>query len=72
MRDPDDPGGPLELSLNGCYPDEVEPELVWPAITHFTVAFLRSEFGIDPEPVGLGDAIARAFPNVPLTYEHSP
>lgn len=70
--DPDDPGGPVELSLNGCYPDELEPQRAWPVAAHFTVAFLRSTFGIDPEPVGLGDAIAHAFPNVPLTYQQSP
>jgi dienelactone hydrolase len=66
------PGGVLELAQNGCYPDEVEPAVAWPVITHFTVAFLRSVFGIDRQPVGLSDGIARAFPKVPLTYEHRP
>lgn len=71
-RDPQNPGGLLELAQNGCYPDEVDPLVAWPVITHFTVAFLRSAFGIDKQPVGLGDGIARAFPMLPLTYEHHP
>jgi predicted dienelactone hydrolase len=62
----------LNLAQNGCFPDEIDPELVWPVITHFTVAQLRSVFGIDRGPVGLANAIASAFPNVPLTYIHQP
>jgi dienelactone hydrolase len=72
VRDPQNPGGLLELAQNGCFPDEVDPEVAWPVITHFTVAFLRSVFGIDKRPVGLGDGIASAFPKLPLTYQHSP
>jgi predicted dienelactone hydrolase len=59
----------LALAQNGCFSNEIEPSLVWPVIAHFTVAELRSVFGIDPSPVGLGERIAAAFPNVPLTYE---
>jgi dienelactone hydrolase len=70
VRDPDNPGGLLELAQNGCFPDEVDPTVAWPVITHFTVAFLRSVFGIDSQAVGLGDGIADAFPKLPLTYEH--
>jgi predicted dienelactone hydrolase len=62
----------IDQSQNGCYPDEIDPRLTWPVIVHFTVAFLRSVFGIDPAPVGLGDAIASAFPTVPLTSVHQP
>jgi predicted dienelactone hydrolase len=62
----------LDLAQNGCFPDEVDPMLVWPVVSHFIVAELRSVFGIDRAPVGLGNAIASAFPNVPLTYEHQP
>ena len=62
----------VDLSQNGCYPDEIDPRVVWPVIVHFTVAFLRSVFKIDPAPVGLGDAIASAFPHVPITYVHQP
>lgn len=61
-----------DLAQNGCHPDEVDPLVAWPVIVHFTVAHLRDVFGLDPAPVGLGDAIARAFPKVPLTYEHEP
>jgi dienelactone hydrolase len=62
----------VAVAQNGCFPGEVEPRIVWPAIAHFTVAFLRSVFGIDAQPVGLGDTIASAFPKVPLTYQHQP
>ncbi len=62
----------VDLSQNGCYPDEIDPSLVWPVVAHFTVAFLRSELKIDAAPVGLGDAIASAFPAVPLSYVHQP
>jgi predicted dienelactone hydrolase len=62
----------LDLAQNGCFPDEVDPRLAWPVITHFTVAQLRSVFGIDRTPVGLGDAISSAFPGVPLVYAHRP
>ena len=72
--DPTSPSGDrlVALTQNGCFPGEVEPRIAWPAITHFTVAFLRSVFGIDPQPVGLGNAIASAFPTVPFTYQHQP
>jgi len=62
----------VELSQNGCYPDEVNPEATWPVIVHFTVAELRDVFGLDKPPVGLGDGITHAFPKVALTYEHQP
>jgi predicted dienelactone hydrolase len=64
--------GLLGLAQNGCFPDEVDPRIAWKPIAHFTVAHLRAVFGIDPAPVGLGDAMVRAFPRVPLTYEHQP
>lgn len=62
----------IDLAQNGCYPDEIDPQAVWPVIVHFTVAFLRSVFKIDRLPVGLGDAIVSAFPKVPVTYVHQP
>jgi dienelactone hydrolase len=61
-----------DLAQNGCHPDEVDPLVAWPVILHFTVAHLRDVFGIDRPPVGMGDAIASAFPKLPLTYEHRP
>ena len=72
VRNAENPGGLLELAQNGCYPDEVEPAVAWPVVTHFTVAFLRSVFGIDLQPVGLGNGIAHAFPKVPLSYVQAP
>jgi dienelactone hydrolase len=66
-------GNPLlDLAQNGCHPDEVDPIVAWPTIAHFTVAELRTVFGIDRVPVGLGDKIASAFAKVSLTYEHRP
>ena len=41
---------------------------VWEVPRHFIVAQLRDVFGIDPEPVGLGPAIADAFPPLTLQY----
>jgi hypothetical protein len=41
---------------------------VWEVPRHFIVAQLRDVFGIDPEPVGLGPAIADAFPPLELGY----
>jgi dienelactone hydrolase len=72
VRDTDNPGGLLELAQNGCFPDEVDPAVAWPVITHFTVAFLRSALGVDTQPVGLGDGIAGAFRKLPLTYTNEP
>jgi predicted dienelactone hydrolase len=62
----------IDRAQNGCFPDEVDPISAWPVIAHFTIAELRAVFGIDRTPVGLGDKIASAFPDVPLTYEHTP
>ncbi len=42
---------------------------VWEVPRHFVVAQLRSVFGIDPEPVGLGPSIADAFPPLTLDYQ---
>ena len=36
---------------------------------HFVVAQLRYVFGIDAQPVGLGPAIADAFPPLTLDYQ---
>ncbi len=44
---------------------------VWEVPRHFIVAQLRDVFGIDPEPVGLGPAIADAFPPLTLQYQFS-
>ncbi len=60
------------LANNGCAATDMPPAQFLPVVQHFTVAELRSAFGIDPQPVGLGDGIIHAFPGVTMTYEHQP
>ena len=62
----------LSLATNGCDKSNLSPQQFWPAVQHFTVAEIRSVFGIDEHPVGLGDGIASAFPGVTITYRHQP
>jgi predicted dienelactone hydrolase len=64
--------GIAALAFDGCDPDDLDPVLAWDAIQHFTVAHLRDALGVDEVPVGLGDAVLDEFPDVPITYEHSP
>ena len=61
----------VELGYNGCLPEDVPPEDVWPIIQHFTVAWLLHQTGVNEQPVGLGDAVAETFA-VPVEYEHEP
>jgi len=51
----------LRLASDGCEPDKLDPAKAFGAIDHFSVAFLRYELGIDPEPVGLNEATAASF-----------
>jgi dienelactone hydrolase len=62
----------VKLGENGCAPNDIAPERFQPIVQHFTVAELRSEFGIDPQPVGLDDSIASAFGDIPVKYQHAP
>jgi dienelactone hydrolase len=62
----------LGLALNGCKSTDIMPEQFWPIVQHFTVAELRSVFGQDPQPVGLGDSITAAFGAVKVKYQHQP
>ena len=55
-------------AAGGNYPDVKQ---VWLIPRHFIVAQLRDVFGIDPQPVGLGPAIATAFPPLTLKYQYS-
>ena len=61
-----------ELAINGCTSTDLDPPAFWAVVQHFTVAELRSVFGIDPQPVGLGDGITRAFPGISITYQDQP
>jgi predicted dienelactone hydrolase len=64
--------GIVALAFDGCDADDLDPVKAWRVIQHFTVAHLRDALGIDEEPVGLGDGVLDQFPDVPVTYEHSP
>ncbi len=61
-----------KLATNGCSATDLEPHEFWAVVQHFTVAELRNVFGIDPQPVGLGNGITRAFPGIDITYQHQP
>jgi predicted dienelactone hydrolase len=52
----------LNLAVNGCDAQHVDPAKFWPIVQHFTVAEMRSAFGIDKQPVGLGQAVTTKFP----------
>ena len=61
-----------QLGANGCAATDLPPETFQGIVQHFTVAELRSELGIDPQPVGLDDSITSAFGAVPVQYQHAP
>ncbi len=48
----------------------MDPKKFWPIVQHFTVAELRNVL-LGAPPVGLGDGITHAFPDVTL-YTHAP
>lgn len=62
----------LTLGDDGCAvpPFRDSPEL-WDEVRHFLTAELRYRSGLDPAPVGLGDAVLTAFDDV-ARYEHAP
>ncbi|WP_426574296.1 alpha/beta hydrolase family protein [Aquihabitans sp. McL0605] len=57
----------LRLANDGCQKDHLDPAKAFPAIDQFSVAFLRSALGIDPEPVGLNQATADTFKTADVT-----
>jgi dienelactone hydrolase len=61
----------LALAIDGCLPENLDPEEFWNIAGHFTVAHIRHAFGIDPEPIGLASGIADAFPGATMTYAHA-
>jgi len=61
----------LELGRNGCEEGDLDTRTGWSVTQHFTVAHLRQLFGIDRDPVGLGDGIAGAFAPTKVTYRHN-
>ncbi len=60
----------LRLGENGCQASNLDPQVGYRIIQHFTVAQLRSALGIDRSPVGLGSGITHAFPGVTIVYQH--
>lgn len=62
----------LRLASDGCEPEKLDPAKAFGAIDHFSVAFLRYELGIDPEPVGLNEATAASFTTADVTFTSDP
>jgi predicted dienelactone hydrolase len=62
----------LRLASDGCEPDKLDPAKAFGAIDHFSVAFLRYELGLDPEPVGLDEATAASFTTADVTLTSDP
>ena len=59
------------LGEDGCIPPAVPVEETFPMIRHGVTAWIRSLFGIDTEPVGLGPEFADAFAQ-PVQIEQRP
>jgi dienelactone hydrolase len=59
----------IRLASDGCEDERPDPAEAFGAIDHFSVAFLRNVFGIDPEPVGMDQATADTFVPAEITYE---
>lgn len=60
--------GLRDLGEDGCVPPSVPVAQTFPIINHAVTSWLRSLFGIDAEPVGLGPAVADAY-SVPVVIE---
>lgn len=60
------------LASDGCGDDDLDPAKAFPAIDHLSVAFLRHELGIDPEPVGLDPAVTENFTDAEIILTADP
>lgn len=49
------------LGEDGCVPPAVPVSTTFPLINHGVTAWLRHLFGLDPRPVGLGEAVSGAY-----------
>jgi predicted dienelactone hydrolase len=58
----------LSLAANGCAKEDLAVKEGFALIQHFTVAELRERLGVDRRPVGLGQAVDKAFPGVSIDY----
>ena len=56
------------LGEDGCKPPDLPVQQVWPIIDHVVTSWLRNLFGIDPQPIGLGPAVANQYV-VPVRIE---
>ncbi len=66
------PDSLLALGDDGCQsPPFASSPQVWDEVRHFVTAELRFRSGLDPEPVGLGDAVVPGFDDVAV-YRHDP
>ncbi len=63
------PDNLIRLASDGCEDDRPDPAGAFGAIDHFSIAFLRNVFGIDPEPVGMNQATADTFEDAEVTYQ---
>jgi len=66
------PANFLRLASDGCEKGDLDPTDAFPAIDHLSVAFLRSTFGIDKEPVGLDPAVTKDFTTATVTLTADP
>ena len=57
-----------DLMSDGCLSENLSPLEFKKIVQHFTVAHLRSAFGIDDPPVGLEPEITKAFDDVEVLY----
>ncbi len=60
------------LASDGCGDDQLDPAKAFSAIDHLSVAFLRSTFGIDAEPVGLDPSVTDEFTDATVTLTAKP
>lgn len=63
------PANLLEVGNNGCTEEFVDPELVWPLISHLQIAHVRAALGLDPDDSALDPAyIEERFPGLLAEY----
>ncbi len=60
----------LREYVDGCNQTATRAEVVWPAVRHITIAYLRAVLGVDTAPAGLGPALA-TYPTMAIDYQES-
>lgn len=62
----------LGIAGDGCVsPPAATSTEVWPIVQHLVTAELRYRSGLDPDPIGLGDAVFFEFDDL-ASYRHNP